>query len=176
MSNNVLDVEGLKKIFIDSAEEKVLVSENNTVEKVEEILPTKVETVAIEDVKNDEDFFEKELKEILNMSKEMIGSAKYLIDNCPDAETVMAAANMIHSISSLLTEFNKSNVIRKKYHQQRDIEEMKIKAREKLIRLKAELNPNLGSNNTFNLQQNNLMTFQTDKIIHKLLQAQKQLN
>ena len=101
--------------------------------------------------------------------------AKYLIGASPDAESITAAASLISSLGTIMSEFNKSVLLKKKFNETTKIEKMKIKARKELVELRAQLDSkklSIGDNNTF--VQNNLVPFSQEDIIKSIIADENQ--
>ena len=131
--------------------------------------------VPVNEVQTEEDnFIDDELRELIDTCKKMMDGAKYLISCNPDAESIAAAANLVSSLGTIMTEFNKAVLLHKKFNRMEKLETMKIKSREKLVRLRAELDKQkiaIGDNNTF--VQNNLVSYNQEDIIKNIIAEEK---
>ncbi len=154
---NVLNKDGLDEIFdIESEHESFFDVEEITDELVDE------ETDSVKSLdgeeENEEEFYLRNMKDLMEDVQGVIGAAKYLCDTSPDSETIIAAANMFTSASQLLKELNKSTMQLKRFEFLKDHENMKIKARMDLAKFKAQENSKklIMNGGTINIQNNNL--------------------
>ena len=173
--NKVLDVDNLNEIFeipkIDSVDE-IIELEPLSGEILDDIPPNNAHNND-QSISNKENFVEIQLKDLLKTSNEMMDAAKYLINSCPDAETIDSASSMIDSIAKIIAEFNRTIMLGKRFQLQTELEKVKIDARANLIRLRASIqnDPKLimGDGNTINIQQNNLVPFNQESIVRQLI-------
>lgn len=115
-----------------------------------------------------DDDFDEQLKMLLKNANEVMGAAKYLINSTPDAESIAAAAGLLSSINGIVSEFRKTNQMRKRFEYQKKLEELKIEARERLMDKKIAADKDkikIGDGNTINIQNNNMVPFSQEHII-----------
>lgn len=117
-----------------------------------------------------QEYVETELKNLLQTSNDILLVAKDVISTTPDAETIESASKMIASMSTIITELNKSILINQKLSHLTQLEKMKIEARQQL----AEYRASLGPKGDVNIQ-NNLINYSQEELI-KLLNKNKDLN
>jgi hypothetical protein len=131
-----------------------------------------------EEFAQDNSYIDEELKGLIQTCKQIMDGAKYLIGAAPDAESIAAAANLIGSLGTIMSEFNKAVLLKKKFNETTKLEKMKIKARKEIIRLRAQLDTkklSLGDGNTINIQNNNLVPFSQEDIVKNIIAEEKQL-
>lgn len=170
MNANVLDIDKLDEIFnlgTDSTER---------LEPVIDVTPTPVDSDKTpEPPKESSDFIEEEMKTLLSNANGIFKAAKYLIDTSPDAETVQSAAGLITSITSIISEFNKSILMTKRFKLTKELEDHKQRARLEILQQRAnQLKLDMGKGNTFNTQINQLVPFSQEAIVKTILQEQEQ--
>ncbi len=176
---NILNKDGLDEIFdIESEHESFF-----DVEEITDELDDK-ETDSLEsfdDDENEEEYFLRNMKDLMEDIQGVIGAAKYLCDTSPDSETIVAAANMFTSASQLLKELNKSAMQLKRFEFMNDLEKMKIKARMDLAKFKSEENNKklIMNGGTINIQNNNMnlegggqVPYCQESIVKELLKQQ----
>lgn len=120
----------------------------------------------------DNSYIDEELKGLIDTCKQIMDGAKYLIGASPDAESISAAATLISSLGTIMSEFNKSVLLKKKFNETTKIEKMKIKARKELVRLRAQLDTkklSMGDGNTINIQNNQLVPFSQESIVKNII-------
>lgn len=78
-----------------------------------------------------------ELASLIEIGNDVLKSAKYAIDIDPTAEGVLAgASSVIHAVNDTVKEFTKIHIQNLKFEQQKQIEYIKQKGREKLVLLR----------------------------------------
>ena len=176
---NILNKDGLDEIFdIESEHESFFDVEEITDELVNEETDS-LESLDVEE-ENEEEFYLRNMKDLMEDVQGVIGAAKYLCDTSPDSETIIAASNMFTSASQLLKELNKSTMQLKRFEFMKDHENMKIKARMDLAKFKAQENNKklIMSGGTINIQNNNLnqnepeVPYCQESIVKELLKQQ----
>ena len=179
--SKILNKNGLDEIFdIESEHESFFDVEEITDELSE--LPD--ESEELKSSENEEAYFLRNMKGLMEDIQGVIGAAKYLCDTSPDSETIIAAANMFTSASQLLKELNKSAMQLKRFEFMKDHEKMKIKARMNLAKFKAiENNKKLIMNGgTINIQNNNMnqngpdVPYCQESIVKELLKQQNAID
>ena len=175
---NVLNKDGLDEIFdIESEHESFF-----DVEEITDELDEETDNVKSfdDEEENEEEFYLRNMKDLMEDVQGVIGAAKYLCDTSPDSETIIAAANMFTSASQLLKELNKSTMQLKRFEFLKDHENMKIKARMDLAKFKAQENSKklIMNGGTINIQNNNLnqnepeVPYCQESIVKELLKQQ----
>ena len=129
-----------------------------------------------ENFQKDNSYIDDELKGLIETCKQIMDGAKYIIGAAPDAESIAAAANLIGSLGTIMSEFNKAVLLKKKFNEQTKIEVMKINARKELVRLRAQLDTkklSIGDNNT--IIQNNLVPYSQESIIKNIIAEEQRV-
>ena len=75
-----------------------------------------------DEVIDDEEYLDRELKQLGETANQILASAQTMIHSTPNPETVAAASSLISSIGQLLSEFNKSVLIDKRFKQTRSLQ------------------------------------------------------
>jgi hypothetical protein len=172
MSGNILDIDGISKMFgVDNFNETVEVNTRTGLQCKNSETLTEISTPEDPD-------FDKQLKDLMVNANNVMSAANYLISSTPDAESIAAAASLLSSINGIISEFRKSNQMRKRFEYQKRLEEIKIEARERMFEKKIEADKEkikIGDGNTINIQ-NNMIPFSQEKIVEiiesrKLIQA-----
>jgi hypothetical protein len=172
MKNKVLDNESLEEMFgLTDISDGVI--EDEYADEVVVVEP-------IEPDGDDNDYIDDELRGLICTCKEMMDAAKYLISAAPDAEAIQASASLISSLGSIMSEFNKAILMKKKFNEMTKLEKMKIKARKELVHLRSQLDARklqIGDGNTF--VQNNLVAYNQEDVVAQIAaeeQARKDQN
>lgn len=135
------------------------------------------------DNENDETYVDKQLKQLMTTSNEILKTAQSMIMAAPDAETIGSASSMISSIGHLVSEFNKSVLMDKNFKKKVDLmnmkhkkdlekERIKIEARKELTGMRQA--QQLGSGGTFIQNQNNIVSFSQEDIIKQMASLENQ--
>lgn len=176
----ILNKDGLDEIFdIESEHESFF-----DVEEITDELADNEDSLESfdDDEENEEEYFLRNMKELMVDIQGVIGAAKYLCDTSPDSEAIIAASNMFTSASQLLKELNKSAMQLKRFEFMNDLEKMKIQARMDLAKFKAEENNKklIMSGGTINIQNNNMnletggqVPYCQESIVKEMLKQQK---
>lgn len=178
----ILNKDGLDEIFdIESEHESFF-----DVEEITDELADNEDSLESfddeENEENEEEYFLRNMKELMVDIQGVIGAAKYLCDTSPDSEAIIAASNMFTSASQLLKELNKSAMQLKRFEFMNDLEKMKIQARMDLAKFKAEENNKklIMSGGTINIQNNNMnletggqVPYCQESIVKEMLKQQK---
>jgi len=138
------------------------------------------------DNSDDETYVDKQLKQLMTTSNEILKTAQTMIVAAPDAETISSASNMISSIGNLVSEFNKSVLMDKNFKKKVDLmdlkhkkdlekERMKIEARKELIGMR-QPTEQLGSGNTFIQNHNKIVAFSQEDIVKQLAALEENQN
>jgi hypothetical protein len=161
MKNKVIDNESLEEMFgLTDISDGII--EDEYVEEALIAEPSDQEG-------GDNDYIDEELRGLICTCKEMMDAAKYLISAAPDAEAIQAAASLISSLGSIMSEFNKAILMKKKFNEMTKLEKMKIKARKELVHLRSQLDARrlqIGDGNTF--VQNNLVAYNQEDIVAQI--------
>ena len=175
---NILNKDGLDEIFdIESEHESFF----NVEEITDELAEDEMDSLASfdDEDENEEEYFLRNMKDLMEDIQGVIGAAKYLCDTSPDSETIVAAANMFTSASQLLKELNKSAMQLKRFEFMKDHEKMRIKARMDLAKFKAQENNKklIMNGGTINIQNNNMslegqVPYCQESIVRELLKQQ----
>jgi len=104
----------------------------------------------------------KELSALIDIGKNALSSANYILESTGDAESISGIAQMISGIRSVIAEFNKINLLNVKFLQQKELEEIKQQNKLKIIEAR-----NL---NTTEEDANNNYKFNTESIIDAILE------
>jgi hypothetical protein len=170
------DAEGLNELFdmedVGPGEFPVSTIPEDVIEDELELLDESLDVD--ERLNKDDNYIDEELKGLIDTARQIMDGAKYLIGSCPDADAIAAAANLISSLGTIMSEFNKSVLQKKKFHDQKQLEIMKINARTELVRLRAQLDTKkiaIGDNNT--IIQNNLVPYSQEDIIKNIIAEEK---
>lgn len=178
----ILNKDGLDEIFdIESEHESFF-----DVEEITDELADNEDSLESfddeENEENEEEYFLRNMKELMVDIQGVIGAAKYLCDTSPDSEAIIAASNMFTSASQLLKELNKSAMQLKRFEFMNDLEKMKIQARMDLAKFKAEENNKklIMNGGTINIQNNNMnletggqVPYCQESIVKEMLKQQK---
>jgi len=134
-------------------------------------------TIVKSETKNDiieedenKDFVNDHLKKLLKTSDKLMDMAVYLIDSAANAETIASASNLISSTKDIISEINKSVLVKTRFNEQAKLEKMKIEARQNLAEFKAATGKqkiDMGSGNTFiqNTEQNLVSSYSQEDIV-----------
>ena len=171
MGANILDPDKLDEIFNLGSD-----STERFEEPVIDIVATTVDSSKpAEPPKESSDFIDDEMKTLLSNANGIFKAAKYLIDTSPDAETVASASALIGSITSIISEFNKSILMTKRFKLTKELEDHKQKQKLEILQQKAnQLKLDMGKGNTYNTQINQLVPFNQESIVKTILQEQQQ--
>jgi hypothetical protein len=182
--NNIFDLDESNSTFFSSDNVDDLLNSELTEEEIiiqnidttDEATMESAEQAAI-DADPDSEYINTNLKEMIVDVKDIIAAAKYLIDSSPDEHTIVAASTLFTSAVGLLKELNKGVLQSRKERHALALEKLKIDARMKLVKYKADLNPlkQLGSGNTINID-NRQVNFSQESVIQEMVKAQKQLD
>ena len=138
---------------------------------------------SVYDSSDDITYVDKQLKQLMVTSNEILKSAQAMIVAAPDAETISSASNMIASIGHLVSEFNKSVLMEKNFKSKVDLmdmkhekdlekERIKIEARKEIAGMRATT-PQLGSGNTFIQNNSKVVAFSQEDIIKQLVSIEE---
>jgi len=105
-----------------------------------------------------------ELASLIETGKIALDSANYILSSSGDAESISGVAQMMGSLRSVISEFNKINLLNIKFSQQKELENLRFNNRLKLIEKK-------NSDNSDNIEED-LVAFNTEDIIQSVLNAQ----
>ncbi len=144
------------------------------------------EEVSPHDNSDDETYVDKQLKQLMTTSNEILKTAQTMIVAAPDAETISSASSMISSIGHLVSEFNKSVLMDKNFKKKVDLmelkhqkdlekERMKIEARKELTGMRQQETGQLGSGNTFIQNNNKIVAFSQEDIVKQLASIEENL-
>jgi hypothetical protein len=169
MSGEVIDVNNLGSIFgvqgsLDNGSLTTIPSNESKI--LSEI-----------DSSEDKDF-DDQLKDLLENANSIMSAAKYLISTTPDAESIAAAASLLASINGIVSEFRKTTQMKKRFEYQKQLELLKIQAREKLQQEKIKADKEkiqIGDGNTINIQNNNMIPFSQEQVVNIIEERRKLL-
>jgi len=132
---------------------------------------------------NDTDTVEERLKTLLSTANTLLDDASGLISNTVSPEGIMAVSTMVNSVTSVISELNKTILIQHKFKANLDLEREKAKLRAELVRERMSLqtkknNPLAVPSSTTdgnplqggNYQQNNYLIYSQEDIVRKVLE------
>lgn len=122
----------------------------------------------IQKEEKDVKYVDDELKKLMLVSTDLMSTAKAMMEAMPDGDNVSAVANMISSVNGIITEFNKSVIMNKRFEDTQKLEILKHKLRMKEIEAKSKALPGAIKAETFN-QQNNFYAVTPDLIANALI-------
>jgi len=165
---------------------------NNNLDEIFDVSPTSaidvddvldVEEDVIEDnIEDNEKYIEDEIRDIIQTAKEMLATAKYIIESAGDPDSISAGASIISSLSSIIRELNRGLLLEKRHMNTKEIENIKQKNKEKLLKMKLEAEsniPKLAPGSTLHLEQHNYnsgnndggIPYRQEQIVEKLLET-----
>jgi len=169
-TENVQTTTSLKEIFNlpDSQSEtntslQVIEDSNNSIEKYRDI--DNIEMV------------DSELKSLTIKAGQMLETAKYRLEQDPDAKTVDAVSKLLKSTLDIITELNKGILLQKEHDFKRELEMLRINSKKQMAELNNKKMPIpqiSGDNNNITLQQTNIVSYCQEDIIKDLLKAKRE--
>lgn len=121
----------------------------------------------------------KKFNDILDSSKKILDIAAYILntsangsDTENDANLLTSASNLINSIKDIVKESNQSVLQQQEFLEKAKIEHLRAKLK-KEIAITTKTPPNLGTNNTFNINNTpNDMEFDQTELIRQIVKAE----
>lgn len=117
-----------------------------------------------------------ELTELIKIGKEILQNAKYVIETNPDdSESIHAASNMMNSLKDTIKEFTKLYTGKLNHLHKKEIEQMKIKAKEKLLEKKYKLSQQLlqQKDPTKAIGSEEMVPYCQEKIVEQIIEAEQ---
>lgn len=116
------------------------------------------------------DFVDKKLKDLLDSASSILNSAQTIISMSKDGDSIEGMSSLINSVAGVISEINRTSVMRERFEFQKELERIRSEERLKLAEFKAKHDPRLQIKG--NLVQNNLIQFNQESIVRSILKEQ----
>jgi len=160
-----IDKEGLDELLgIIEAEVKEDIQEN--------VSDPEPKPPAVSQEEDPSKFVDDELKKLLATSNRLLQTAQQIMEAVPDGENVSAASSMVSSVHGIISEFNKTVMMKERYREMAKLEEKKFQDRMKLEEFKAtQRQLKLGGNGGINVDK--MVVVSQEDLVDKLVEIEK---